>query len=222
MAGGKLERSLSPCSRREKSLGFMDDGGVARHSVKSTCAPCATTALWDRARHGAIRRFLLGSAAAKVIHDVNCPVWAGIHFETPEHEPRAGHGSILRAVSLDEEIPRVLRFAAGLAASFSVIHLVETPPMAWDVAFGPDLKNLIDAAETDLKMLCGEQGVEASLRRAPVESGRGCIRSSRRLLAQSLSYKPPAETNWVDILSPIVDSLHLALQRLRTRSPASE
>src|ERR1700691_1597376 len=33
--------------------------------------------------HGAIYRFLLGSVAAKVLHDSDCPVWTGAHVEKP-------------------------------------------------------------------------------------------------------------------------------------------
>jgi nucleotide-binding universal stress UspA family protein len=34
-------------------------------------------------RYGAFRRFLLGSVAAKVLHDSACPVWTGAHSHTP-------------------------------------------------------------------------------------------------------------------------------------------
>src|SRR5688572_23815931 len=30
--------------------------------------------------HGPFRRFLLGSVTAKVLHDVHCPVWTGVHM----------------------------------------------------------------------------------------------------------------------------------------------
>jgi nucleotide-binding universal stress UspA family protein len=36
--------------------------------------------------HGAFRRLLLGSTAAKLLHDVSCAVWTGVHRQTPDYD----------------------------------------------------------------------------------------------------------------------------------------
>jgi len=83
--------------------------------------------------HGALRRFLLGSVTAKVLHDADCPVWTGPHRADP---PAAGPAQIRRvmcAVNFGPRSQTVIQWAAGFAAEFgadlTVVHSVlDTPP----------------------------------------------------------------------------------------------
>lgn len=67
---------------------------------------------------GKFRRALVGSVTAKVLHDVDCPVF------TSAHDPEAGspslrsYGSILCAVRLGPESDAALRMAGVLAQAF--------------------------------------------------------------------------------------------------------
>ena len=43
---------------------------------------------------GPLRRFLLGSVAAKVLHDAQCPVWTSVHTDAPFGPQRVPNGSL--------------------------------------------------------------------------------------------------------------------------------
>ena len=67
---------------------------------------------------GRFRRMLLGSVAAKVLHDIDCPVLTSAH---QPHAALAASGecrSILCAVRLDAESEATLRLASQLARAF--------------------------------------------------------------------------------------------------------
>ncbi len=75
---------------------------------------------------GALYRFLLGSVAAKVLHDSDCPVWAGAHVEeAPAHE-FAIH-NVLCAVDLSHHSRNTVSQAAQMAAEFdarlTLVHI---------------------------------------------------------------------------------------------------
>jgi nucleotide-binding universal stress UspA family protein len=76
--------------------------------------------------YGTFRRFVLGSVTAKLLHDLDCPVFTGTHIpEVPAYDPRP-YQRIACAVDLGEQSESVLRWAWDLAqackADFSVIH----------------------------------------------------------------------------------------------------
>jgi nucleotide-binding universal stress UspA family protein len=79
--------------------------------------------------YGSFRRMLLGSVAAKVLHDAMCPVWTGPHLEnaiipTEQFELKR----ILCAVSLDWETDEILKHSGELAtflgAELTALHVV--------------------------------------------------------------------------------------------------
>ena len=100
---------------------------------------------------GAVRRFLLGSVTAKLLHDLTTVVWTGVHSALAEHQPKIPYRSIVCALENGEEAEGVLRSAAAFADSYaaqlSLVHVVETPPGAWDIDFAPYKKDLMDAAD---------------------------------------------------------------------------
>ncbi len=76
--------------------------------------------------HGAFYRFLLGSVAAKVLHDSDCPVWTGAHLE----EAPAGEFAIrnvLCAVDLSRHsrntVSRAAQIAAEFGARLTLVHV---------------------------------------------------------------------------------------------------
>jgi nucleotide-binding universal stress UspA family protein len=79
--------------------------------------------------YGPFRRMLLGSVAAKVLHDAKCPVLTGPHLEKGVHPTEWFElRRILCAVSLDWETDAVLKaaasFATRLSAQLKVVHVV--------------------------------------------------------------------------------------------------
>ena len=69
--------------------------------------------------YGPFRRFLLGSVTAKVLHDVNCPVWTGPHLEQAPDWNCLALRRIACAVNLGPHSGELLEWAASLACEFS-------------------------------------------------------------------------------------------------------
>ena len=77
---------------------------------------------------GRLRRFLLGSVTAKVLHDVACPVLTGVHMEQASQAKPGNFSNILCAVDLGPNSQRALAWAARLAEAFharlGIVHAV--------------------------------------------------------------------------------------------------
>lgn len=80
---------------------------------------------------GAFRRFLLGSVAAKVLHDASCPVWTGVHTEVAPQLEKIGCAKVLCAIDLKERSAEVLEWGAFMAqehqAALGIVHAMPTP-----------------------------------------------------------------------------------------------
>jgi nucleotide-binding universal stress UspA family protein len=76
--------------------------------------------------YGPFRRYILGSTAAKVLHDADCPVWTGVHIENAAADPPP-LARILCAVDLGPQSSKTLFWAASLAlefgASLTLLHV---------------------------------------------------------------------------------------------------
>jgi nucleotide-binding universal stress UspA family protein len=78
--------------------------------------------------YGPFRQLLLGSVTAKVLHDVECPVWTSAHTaEAPDPEHLAVQ-KILCAVDLDPQNITTMQWAAVMAkdtgAALRLVHVV--------------------------------------------------------------------------------------------------
>ncbi|HLK18408.1 MAG TPA: universal stress protein [Bryobacteraceae bacterium] len=78
--------------------------------------------------YGRFRRLMLGSVAAKVLHDADCPVWTGVHMEQVPRLEDISFKKIVCAIDLGEQSCPTLRwateFAAEFGASLTVVHAV--------------------------------------------------------------------------------------------------
>ena len=115
---------------------------------------------------GPVRRLLLGSVTAKVLHDVSAAVWTGAGAMVDSRPRRHSYESILCAVDLSDESEAVLRAAAAFAESYharlSLIHVVELPPPNIDADFTAFKKEMIDTDNESLRELKNKIGIEAS------------------------------------------------------------
>jgi len=104
---------------------------------------------------GPVRRLLLGSVTAKVLHDVSAAVWTAAAGVVESDALHITYKSILCAVDFNEETEAVLRAAAALSsfhhAQLSLVHVVELPSASVDVDFTPFRKELIDSANNTLR-----------------------------------------------------------------------
>jgi len=104
-----------------------------------------------------LRRFLLGSVAAKVLHGASAAVWTGVGSALEHHQPAIPYKSIVCALDESEEAEAVLRAAAALAHSYkaalSLVHVLEMPSTTPEMDFNIYRKDLIDAAHTRMRTL---------------------------------------------------------------------
>lgn len=128
---------------------------------------------------GDYRRHLIGSVTAKVLHDLNCPVWTSIHAETVRTDAVACR-RILCAADLTERSPHILEWATWLAgeyqATLGVVHAMAALEPSFvsrhlDPALG-DLgsayeRYVSESTEKELSTLNAKVGSSAELFIAP-------------------------------------------------------
>lgn len=99
--------------------------------------------------YGVLRRFLIGSVTAKVLHDVACPVLTGVHLD-PHHDGSPQFSNILCAIDVEPHNQATLswasQFAADFGAQLGIIHVVADEDRATQAA--EDLKRLQDVTGT--------------------------------------------------------------------------
>jgi nucleotide-binding universal stress UspA family protein len=114
---------------------------------------------------GPLRRFLLGSVTAKVLHDVSAAVWTGIGSAIEGHAPMVPYKSIVCALDETQESEVVLRAAAALAKSYqaklTLMHVFEMPPATPEMDLSPYRQDLIDAANAHLQGLKSRLNLDA-------------------------------------------------------------
>jgi nucleotide-binding universal stress UspA family protein len=115
--------------------------------------------------HGPVRRFLLGSITAKVLHDVNAAVWTGVGAALSDHPVNIPYQSIVCALDESQEAEAVLRAAAFFASAYRaqlwIVHVVPTPPAYPDLDLEAHTRQLTEASQFRLRELKAKLGVDA-------------------------------------------------------------
>ena len=116
---------------------------------------------------GPLRRLLLGSVVAKVLHDVSCPVWTGAHAATASSDEQWPVRSILCAVSLEEESVAIAKAAAAMAASLgarlTLFHAAGYARPTMDVDYESYRKQMIEEDTQRLQSLRWDNQIEATI-----------------------------------------------------------
>ena len=141
---------------------FGEPGGVIHEVVERQGTDLVMLPTHGR---GPVRRLLLGSVAAKVLHDVSAAVWTGAGSLFEGHTPRVPYQSVLCAVDDTEETKSVLTAAAAVACSYKaelwIVYVAEAPTVSPEVGFASYLRDFIDNADCRLRELKGELGIDA-------------------------------------------------------------
>ena len=95
---------------------------------------CSLIAMPTRG-YGVLRRCLLGSVTAKVLHDAECPVWTGVHAENfPRIQP-ATLTKVLCAVDFSSSNTVAVRWAKEFAdayhAQLGLVHVLPVVHESW-------------------------------------------------------------------------------------------
>jgi nucleotide-binding universal stress UspA family protein len=114
---------------------------------------------------GPVRRFLLGSVTAKVLHDASAAVWTGTGTALMAHAPRIPYTSVVCALDDTDEAEAVLKAAAAFACEYNanlwLVQAIETPPATLEIDLSPYRKDLDDAADFRLRELKGRLNINA-------------------------------------------------------------
>lgn len=152
---------MFPGLRVETFLQQGEAGSVIRDVVQHQGADLIMMPTHGR---GPLRRLLLGSVTAKVLHDVSAAVWTGAEAAVEAH-PLGTYKSILCAVDLSEEAEAVLQAAAALARSYkaqlSLVHVVEMPSSSPEADVTPFRDELIQFADGWMRDRKGKLGIDA-------------------------------------------------------------
>jgi len=149
---------------------------------------------------GPVRRFLIGSVTAKVLHDAACPVWTSAHSPESSHPERLRR--ILCAVDFNDRSPAVMQYAGWLAQMFGTelrfLNVVAVSE-AWTVRYFETefVASLLAKARAQLAELIERSGVKGeatvrsgdiahSVRREAIEWDADAIVIGRGLLGEPL------------------------------------
>jgi nucleotide-binding universal stress UspA family protein len=116
---------------------------------------------------GRLQGLLLGSVAAKVIHDTRCPVWTDANAQD-KAKFQNEISDILCAVDIDEETVPLLRFADDVRRLFSaklhVVHCIPEAETRPNKYLDFDLhRYLLEGARIELKKLQREAGLDGEI-----------------------------------------------------------
>jgi nucleotide-binding universal stress UspA family protein len=95
--------------------------------------------------YGPFRCFILGSVAAKILHDADCPVLTGVHIpHTPPDESRSFR-KIVCAMDFCPQSEKALQWASGFADEFhaelTIVHITPSLQGRTSEYFDPDWRN---------------------------------------------------------------------------------
>ncbi len=118
--------------------------------------------------YGTFRSLLLGSIAAKVLHDAPCPVWTSAHKEEVPVEAHVDIHSVLCAIELVPEAGALIQSASELAevwqAKLRLVHAVPTDEVRPEKYLEGDLEAaLIKKAEEEISSLQSDAGTKADV-----------------------------------------------------------
>lgn len=108
----------------------ITEGNAAREIVKYADANGIDLIMMPTHGFSLMRRFVLGSTTARVLHDAHCPVWTGVHTDEPIALEAIPFRHLMCAVDLREKSEATIQYAAKLAAEFEAdLHVTHASPV---------------------------------------------------------------------------------------------
>ena len=121
-----LSKELEPFQVRR----VLMEGDPARRIVEVAHDEKMDLVMMPSHGFGPFRRFIIGSVTAKVLHDVECPVWTGVHMEEAPPLELIGCRSVLCGVDLGSQSERTVSYAGQLAEEYGAeLRLVHATPV---------------------------------------------------------------------------------------------
>ncbi len=144
-------------------------GDVARQIVDCAHEQQVDLIMIPTHGYGPFRSLLLGSVTAKVLHDVHCPVWTGVHAERMTSHSPARWKRILCSIDTDEHGESVLKwawqFAQQQSLEMQLVHAVAGADGMWTEENDPSMYDfLFHAAREQLAKLQAGTGTNLDIR----------------------------------------------------------
>ncbi len=118
--------------------------------------------------YGPFRRFILGSVAAKILHDADCPVFTGAHIPDAPPDDSRSFRKILCAVDFCAQSEKALKWASDFADEFhaqlTVAHITPSLEGRAGEYFDPDWRGyLTQSARENLEAMQKSAGTNADV-----------------------------------------------------------
>jgi nucleotide-binding universal stress UspA family protein len=134
IADGQLEQYLAGELKHFDVKRVVANGDPALRIVEHAEAARTDLIMLPTHGYGRFRRFILGSVAAKVLHDARCPVWTGVHVQQIPPLEQISFQRILCAIDLGKQSCAALRYAVQFGEEFNAkVTIVHAIPTARDV-----------------------------------------------------------------------------------------
>jgi nucleotide-binding universal stress UspA family protein len=123
---------------------------------------------------GVFDRLVFGSVTARMLEDLDCPVWTSVHAEAAPPLEQIHCRRILCALDLSERSPSVLKWASALAAEYEadleIVHATaEMPPAVISVGLEDELARSV--AEREKKEIESLQAMAGTAARVFIDTG---------------------------------------------------
>lgn len=126
---------------------------------------------------GAFRRFIMGSVTAKVLHDIQSPVFTGVHIPQVAKFTGDPYVRVACAVDLKGQSEKVLRWATEFASRWKadLILIHAAPAMGSDEIYGSffaagDGEMLLRHAREKVEKLCQKVGCKPEVHAAAADA----------------------------------------------------
>jgi nucleotide-binding universal stress UspA family protein len=152
---------------------------------------------------GPVRRFLLGSVTAKVLHDVDCLVWTVLQEPLPERVDEKGElKHIVCAIDLGSASAGVIRWSAELAetfrASLTIVHAsTQIEPVIGVVHDTEWSAHVAAILRKEVENLVTDAGVKAEIRLAEGEPAKAVTAVAADLGAEILVIGRPMSNRFL-------------------------
>jgi nucleotide-binding universal stress UspA family protein len=147
-ARGELSEFLRDELAGQKVLRVVLEGDPAQKIVEYAHGEHANLIVIPTHGYGPFRRFLLGSVAAKVLHDADCPVLTGVHIEEGTVLEATAPCKIVCAVDLGPQSAKALAWADQMAEEFhsqlAVVHAMPLAESHSEETFDPQWRSIVE------------------------------------------------------------------------------
>jgi nucleotide-binding universal stress UspA family protein len=147
-ARGDLEEFLRDELAGQKVLRVVLEGDPAQKIVEYAHSEHASLIVIPTHGYGPFRRFLLGSVAAKVLHDAECPVLTGVHIEEGAVLEAVAPRKIVCAVDLSPQSAKALAWADQMSQEFqsqlTVVHAMPLAESHSEESFDPEWRSTVE------------------------------------------------------------------------------